>query len=399
MPVRVLHIVANMNRGGLENFLMNVYRTLDKEQVQFDFLVTREVQGAFDEEIRSLGGKIYNIPQMAKVGYYQYKKTLYHFFKTHPEYHVVHCHRDALCGIYLREAKRAGISVRIAHSHTSKIGEPISIKGFLKSGVKQYFKYVTRKYCTNSFACAQLAGEWLFGKGGKQEKFQVLNNGIDIHNYTYSEEIREQVRETLGIEKQGFLIGHVGRFYYPKNHEFLIQVFQQVQEVVPQSHLCLVGNGELEKTVRQQVKALGLEEHVRFLGVREDVNQLLQAFDIFVFPSRFEGIPVTLVEAQASGVRCIVSDRITQEADIGLNLLEYLPIENSKVWAEILCRQYSALEQLRVQRRSNKEQIIQSGYDIQTTAGLLQQFYRNQYYIKKEKRDATTTNGVYTNVQ
>ncbi|WP_053984391.1 glycosyltransferase family 1 protein [Niameybacter massiliensis] len=380
-PVRVLHIVANMNRGGLENFLMNVYRTIDREQIQFDFLVTREIQGVFDEEICVLGGKIYNIPAMTKVGYWKYKKNVYEFFKAHEAYQIVHCHRDALGGVYLKQAYKAHVPFRIAHSHTGKIGEPRSIEGIIRSIIKASLKPLLNKYSTQRFACGKDAGAWLFGK---KYNFQVINNGVNIEQYTYSKNIRQEIRQELDIDDQSFLLGHVGRFCYPKNHKFLIHMFSQLVQIIPQCKLCLVGTGELEEEIKALVHKLGLVDKVIFLGVREDVSRLLNAFDLFLFPSLLEGIPVTLIEAQVSGLSCIVSDKVTEEADLGIQLIEYLPINEVTSWLGTIASRLKEIDELREKRCTQIDSIRQRGYDSIQTAKYLETFYTN--YSQKEGR-------------
>lgn len=396
MPVRVLHIVANMNRGGLENFLMNVYRTLDREQIQFDFLVTREVVGAFDEEIRLLGGKVYNIPAMTQVGYWKYKKSVYQFFKEHPEYQIVHCHRDALGGIYLKQAYKAQIPTRVAHSHTSKIGEPKSIKGILRSVIKAGLKPLLNKYSTHHFACGTNAGEWLFGKS---IPVQVINNGIELNKYRYTIQTKRQVREELGVDEKTLLIGHVGRFCYPKNHTFLIDIVSQLVQVIPNCKLCLVGEGELEVSIRSKVQTLGLENKVLFLGVREDVPRILNAFDLFVFPSLLEGIPVTLIEAQASGLQCLVSNQITSEADLGIHLTQYLPIDTVVPWIETIKGLTQKMDNMRATRYTNDLQIRLRGYDILQTTKYLENFYIEQYKQNRGDANESNTHCVYANIQ
>lgn len=373
-PIRVLHIVGIMNMGGIENLLMNVYRKIDKEKVQFDFLVTREEDGVFDEEIRSLGGKIYNIPAMSKIGYVRYKKRIYRFLKQNYEYKIVHCHRDALCSIYLKQAKKAKIPVRIAHSHNTKLIEPNTIKGKINLLIKNYFKLFTNMYATEYFACGYEAGIWLYGAKIANQKVKIINNGIDTGEYKYNRAIAKEIRESLGIKDDTLVIGHVGRFELQKNHRFLIEIFMQIVKKVPESKLLLIGQGSLEPDIRKQVKIANLEEKVVFLGIRNDVNKLLMGMDVFVFPSLFEGLPVSLIETQASGIKSIISDTISKEVDLKYGLISRIPLNNINKWVEEIMSVSSANVESRELANSK---IKQSEYEIMNTVSFLENFYIN----------------------
>ena len=371
--IRILHIVANMNRGGIENFLMNVYRAINREKVQFDFLVTRNVVGAFDQEIEAKGGKIYHIPVLGEVGARQYKQNLRVFFQNCP-YTIIHVHRDALGGIYLKEARKAGVAIRIAHSHSSKIGEPLTLTGMVKASIKTWYKYQLRREATHYFACSKVAGRWLFGQSVNKPIYYIPN-GINLQDYTYNEVTRKAVRKQYGLASEHFVIGNVSRFYYPKNHQFLIEVFSQVVKRIPDSRLVLVGEGELETAIRQQVSDLGIEAYVQFLGVLEDVGQVLSAFDLFVLPSRYEGLPLTLVEAQTSGLACLVSDKITSEATLDAQLVQNLSITDADVWVKQIEKAYEDRKIRKATRRSQSQVLKGSQYDIQEITGELEKIY------------------------
>lgn len=361
-PIRVLHIVGIMNMGGIENFLMNVYRKLDKNQIQFDFLVTREEEGIFDEEIRDMGGIIYNIPHMATVGIHRYRRNLLRFFKSHSEFRVVHCHRDALCGVYLREAKKAKIPVRIAHSHTIQLAEGKGITAILKTFIKKYFMTYIKDSTTHYFACSEEAGKWLFGKKIARNQLQVVKNGIDVPKYIFKDESRQSIRKELNIGEETILVGHVGRMEEPKNHEFLIDIFKNLCSTTNLDiKLCLVGEGKLEKLLKDKAKILGIEDKIIWLGLRKDVNRLMMGFDIFLFPSLFEGLGIVLIEAQATGLGCLVSDKIPKEVDMGMNLVVRIEIEDSSKWVQEIS---NYIKDRSEKRTSNLDKIRCKGYDI-----------------------------------
>jgi glycosyltransferase involved in cell wall biosynthesis len=309
-PIRILQVVTIMNRGGLETMLMNYYRQVDRTKIQFDFMVHRNEEGHYDKEIIDLGGKLFRMPQIRPGNYRLYFKQLDEFFKKHSYYKVVHSHINENSSFVLRAANRADIPCRIAHSHLSDLGLD------LKYPFRLYARSVMKNNPNNYFACSKKAGEWLFGKNHPDRgDIKVLNNAVDVKKFKFNEQVRARVRNELQTGNK-LVIGHIGRINKQKNHDFLIDIFKEVQEREPDSLLVLAGEGHLRKAVEQKVKSLGLSEHVRFLGVREDVADLFQSFDLFLFPSLFEGLPVVLVEAQAAGLNCIVSDTITKETDI-----------------------------------------------------------------------------------
>lgn len=371
MSIRILHIVGIMNVGGIETLLMNIYRNIDKEKIQFDFLVTREEKGFFDDEILSFGGKIYNIPSLKKVGFRQYKNNLLNFFQTHREYNIVHCHRDALCALYLREAKKAKIPIRIAHCHTTKIIEPKGVKGSINTLIKKYFKCISTKYATNYFACSKESAVWLFGKSIGQSAY-ILKNGIYLDNYAYDICLRNKVRQELNISDDTFLLGHVGSFTLPKNHNFIIKVFSNLKQQKNNVKLLLVGSGNLEGQIRENIKYLGIEDDVIFLGVRNDVNKLLMAIDLFVFPSLFEGLGIALLEAQATGLECLISSNIPNEVDMGLNLLHRIPL-NEELWVNFINENKKEITTVR--RFSNLSKVRENGYDIVKSIGEIEELY------------------------
>ena len=370
--MRILHIVGPMNLGGIENFLMNVYRVIDHSQVQFDFLVTREQQGIFDKEINLLGGKIYNIPYIKKVGLLKYIKILNEFFRTHPEYKIVHCHMNATAGLYLPIARINGIPVRIAHGHSAAFSQNPKIIEYVEFLFKKLLKLFVNSNATHYFACGYDAGVWLYGKKIADYDLNIVRNGVNTRRFQYEENIAHKIRNELSITDNTLVIGHVGNMSSPKNHKFLIDVYEALLHRVPNSILCLVGDGTLRTTIQDYVNDKNLTGKVKFLGSRNDVPDLLRAFDIFVMPSIFEGLPVSVIEAQAATLPCILSDRITTEVDMGMGLTHFIGLEQSPAaWAEIIIKNKSKNRNISIQP------LIEHGYDIKTTAEWLQSFYLN----------------------
>lgn len=271
-----------MNQGGVENFIMNFYRKIDKSQIQLDFLVNRE--GYFDDEIKKMGGKIYYVPALQKVGQIKYQKNLDKFFRKHREYKIVHSHLNQVTGLILERAKKANIPVRIAHSHNSKSPKNIIIKC--------YKNYLGNKIFNNAnvyFACSKLAADWLFKKNS--EKAIIINNAIDVDKFIYDQEKRKNIRQKLNIiNDETMLIGHVGRFNKQKNHQFLLKVFKELSNKKNNCMLLLIGEGKLKNKIIKLIHKYGLENKVKLLGTRKDVNDILQGIDILLFPSLYERI-------------------------------------------------------------------------------------------------------------
>lgn len=320
-PIRVAQIVGKMNGGGVEAVVMNYYRHIDRGKVQFDFLVDSDSTLVPRDEIESLGGRVFEIPPYQHVA--EYQRELQRLFKQEG-WKIVHSHINALSVLPLFAAKKAGVPVRIAHSHsTSGKGE------YAKNALKAVLKTQSNRYPTHRFACSGYAGEWLFGKGAE---FEVMYNAIDLDRFRFNAEARAQARADLGLVGNQFAIGHVGRFTAQKNHAFLIDVFSQVAKRRDDAVLLLVGTGEAGASVKALVDERGLTDRVKLLGQRSDVNRLYQAFDAFALPSLYEGLCLVGVEAQVSGLPCLLSDVITREVDV-TGECEFLPIDNSAVWA------------------------------------------------------------------
>ena len=362
-PVRVLHVLHSMNCGGAETLLMHLYRNTDREKVQFDFLVNVFDEMFYEKEIEALGGRIYRMPFLTKTTPPVYEKNLVRFFREH-DTQVVHSHLETTTGLILRAAKKAGVPVRIAHSHNSR---------FTRTGLAALPENLFKAYCrtkivpnaTKLYGCSELANRWLYGKHAGES--ELLQNGIDTEGCRYSEAVRAEMRAALSLENET-VFGHVGRFNDQKNHFFLIDVFAQYCKAHPESRLLLVGEGELRAQAEERAAALGAADKIQFLGLRKDVAKLLQAMDCFLLPSKFEGLPLVLVEAQAAGLPCLAADTVSQMADLSASDVRFVPLD-AAAWVQ-------AMENVPAKRYENADRIVaERGFDGRIQARKLQNFY------------------------
>ena len=359
--MRILQVVTHMERGGLESMLINYYRHIDREKVQFDFLTHRQERAAYDDEIEALGGRIYRLPRLVPWSK-SYLSELNRFFDEHPEYKIIHVHQDCLSSVILKAAAKHDVPVRIAHSHSANQDKNI------KYPIKLWYKRKIPRHATHLFACGKEAGDWMFSGA----PYQIVNNAIDAAAYTYDADKRGELRRQLVLADE-LVIGHVGNFTQPKNHPFLLEIFTALLKKEPNAVLLLVGSGEGMFKMQEKVQELGIAEHVRFLGVRSDVADLMQAMDVFVFPSLYEGLGIALIEAQAAGLPCVVSDTIPHEAYLtDLVDSESLSAPAEK-WAEKI------LANRAIPRTDRRAEIAAHGFDITTEAVKLQEFYLKAY--------------------
>lgn len=365
-PIRVLQCVAGLGHGGYESLLMNLYRHTDTRLVQFDFLSS--FPGVYEQEIEARGGRIHRIPFITQKGPFVYGRELGRVLAAHPEYRILHSHMDKFSGLLMRKARRAGVPVRIAHSHNTQ-----NEGGLAFQLVKNYYGRMVLPNATQLFACSQAAADWMFGPAAPRA--HILRNGVDPERFAVDPATRAAVRAELGLGPEAPVFGHVGRFTPQKNHAFLLDVFAAVAARAPGAALVLAGTGPLEEEMRAKAAALGLAGRVRFLGPRQDVPRLLQALDCFLFPSLHEGLPVTLVEAQAAGLPVIASAAITPEVCI-TPLVRLLPLaEPPAAWAGAAL---AAAQAARAHRASPAGALEAAGYDIRAAAAWLQQFYLEQ---------------------
>lgn len=362
-PIRILQVIGKMDRAGAETMIMNLYRTIDRSKIQFDFMVHSSEKGDYDEEILALGGIIYHVPYFNGANYFEYTQKWKEFFRSHSEHKIVHGHIGSSAAIYLKIAKKFG-KYTIAHSHA--LNSTIFSER-IKYGI---ISYPTRYIADYFLACSLLAGKDRFGeKVIKGDYFSVLKNAIQSDKFSYSEEIKQRKLQELGLEGK-FVIGHIGRLSLPKNHNFLIDIFKEVSQRESNAVLILIGVGPLENELKKKVLNLHLQEKVIFLGLRDDISELLQAMDVFVFPSLWEGLGVAVVEAQATGIPCVISDVIPEEVDINANLVQMLSLDKpASAWAD-------KISEVKISNRHSKQlEVVESGYDIMSTANWLQDFY------------------------
>lgn len=345
-----------MKRAGAETMIMQYLRQLVKDdRFEFSILVHGYDKGDYDNEIATFGVPIYHVPVRGKhpLTYtHEVKKVL----KTHPV-DIIHCNMDSACGDFLAIAEECGIQHRIAHSHTTKFQAQKGIKKIIGECSKRRI----HKVATKRLACSQKAGQWLF----EGDSFEIVNNAIDLSLYLPCKEIRQKKRKELGISEDTFVIGHVGRLCYEKNHRFLLQAFTQVKTRRPNSKLLLVGSGNLTDEIKAYAIELGISYDVMFLGLRSDIPELMQAMDCFVLPSLFEGMPVSGIEAQAAGLPCFFADTITPEICM-TNYAKRLSLEKIDDWVNEL-----SLTSTKNNAAESQKQLRDKGYDIECEASKL----------------------------
>ena len=364
MIKNILHVVQKMNRGGIETFIMNLYRNIDRTKYQFDFIVHTKEKGDYDDEIMSLGGRLFHIDPRG-MNIHQYKKNLVFFFESNSvNYSAVHQHVSSLTSIdVITLAKKYNIPIRIIHSHSSS-----TKGGWMHRILHLINKQRIGNVATDFFACSDVAAKWCFA-GTKSYKYCVIiKNGIEANKFSFDISMREKIRSELKILNSDLVIGHVGRFNYVKNHSFLIDVFSSFLNYEPNAKLILIGEGELLPIIQNKVIAMGLTNSVIFLGARADVADLLCAMDIFVFPSLYEGLPLALIEAQCSGLKLYCSDTVSSEVNVTQNV-DFLPLSDTpNSWANFIINDIH-----NIHRVDMTGLVRSSGYDISSVVGLFEQ--------------------------
>lgn len=359
-PIRVLIVDGKLISGGAEAFIMNVYRHIDRNVIQFDFLVHYKDRFFYDDEVERLGGKIFRLSFRNDHNIIKYIHELKIFFNSHKEYDVVWGHMDGLAPIYLKIAKTCGMKCTIAHSHIDHSEK--TFKGVIKSLLRRNIS----KYADYRFACSSLSGKYLFGKGD----FHVIPNAIDVKKFSFNGSVRNRIRD-INKWNESIVIGHVGRFFSQKNHSFIIEVFRHIAQLNDKFVLCLCGDGDDRVNIEKKVKEYGLSDKVLFTGSIHNINEYYQAFDLFILPSLYEGLPVSGIEAQTSGLKCIFSDTITPEACFIKDNVTYLPITpNSEIlWANKI------IELSNYTRKDMSMVICDKGYSIDYLAKKLTIFF------------------------
>ena len=365
---KILVFGITENPGGVESVIMNYYRNIDREKIQFDFLCNSEVV-AYEQEILKLGGNIYRITARSK-NYKKYREDLKEFFKRHAkEYTTIWVNVCSLANIdYLKYAKKYGIKYRIIHSHNSQNMDS-KIRGILH----RINRILIKKYATDFWACSKDAGNWFYNKKIiKSNRYLIVNNAIDTDKYKYNTEIRDEYRKKLKLE-DNLVIGNIGRLHFQKNQIFLLKIFEEIYKKNKNAKLLIIGQGEDENLLKEECKKRNLQDKVMFLGVRNDIPQLLQAMDIFIFPSLFEGLPLTLLEAQVSGLPIYTSKDVIPENIKMSDNLEFISLEkNEKEWAEII------LQKKEILRCSKDREIKEKGYDIKVEAKKIEKYFERE---------------------
>lgn len=361
MSTKVL-VIATTRLGyeGITSVIMNYYRNINLDKIKYDFILGSGAMDWVINEIKDKGGDIYNIPIRNK-NPLKYLFKLVRIIKKN-KYKIIHVHGNSST-IYLEmlAAKLSNVPIRIAHSHNSTCNHKF---------IHYLLKKPLNKIITNPIACSKLAGNWLYNK-----EYTIINNGIDIEKFIYNEKIRNEYRKKFDIENR-FVIGHIGHFSYQKNHEFLLNIFKEIYKKEPSAILILIGDGKLRKEIEDQIENLKIEKNVILLGKRDDIFNIIQAMDVFLFPSRFEGLPVSLVEVQAAGIQCIVSDAITKECNI-TGKVKYISLKKDKVyWAEEVVK----LNKYYI-RNDVKDKLLKSNFNIKNEVKKLEEIYLSNKYI------------------
>lgn len=378
--IYVLVLITAMDRAGAETMMMNYLRNVNRSNIQIDFLINRQAGTDYEEEIERLGSHVYHMCPLYPGQFWKYKKEFRQFLREHPKYQIIHSNLEERSYFALKIAKEEGVPVRIAHAHSVPHGRN------LKMIMRLYFRKKLQKYYTHAFACGERPAKWLFGS---MEDVTIMRNAVDTEQFRYDIDTRKKVREELGIGEQELVIGHVGRFIPEKNQKFLIEIFKNVNNQQRDSRLLLIGGGKpaaevkYKKQVEQQVKMLGLQNRVNFLGIRTDIDRLMQAMDVLVMPSVTEGIPVTLVEAQVSGLNCLISDAISGEVGITEQIQYQGLSDDEEDWANKILSLYYETKSLphqlqeRTAREGMADKVKEAGWDIKENARWLEEFYES----------------------
>ena len=360
--IRVLQVVSRMNQGGIENFIMNVYRNIDRDKVQFDFLVHHKDKSFFDDEIKRLGGNIYYFSVMDDKNIFKYIHNLCKFFKKHKEYKIIHGHLASMGFLYLTIAKINKVPIRIAHSHGTS--HTPDLKGYIKGVLFKFFKYPANFY----YACSTEAGKYMF----KNKKFEVIPNAVKLQKFLYNNDFRTEIRNELNLSDK-FVVLNVGRLNLQKNHTYILKIFKHIVEEKPKSALLIVGEGERKENIKKEIHRLGLNDNVYMLGIRDDVEKIYCASDAFLMPSLYEGLPVTGIEAQASGIKCFFSDTITREVELTKNATFLSLDELPHIWAKKILKTAQNYD------RKYDDSVLNTDFNIDALSKKMIDFYIKHY--------------------
>lgn len=356
-PIRILQIVSTIGRGsGVMQVIYNWHRNIDRTKIQFDYLCFLRSETPMQKEIEELGGKVYYIPWKGVFHLFSFIKQIFCFFKKY-KYNIIHSHVTQMNLFFYPVAKFYGVKEIIQHSHATKWSDK-----FLNGLRNRFFFFWIRPFITKNLACSDLAGKFLFKKD-----YTVINNGIDAEKFKFNEEIRIKVRKELNIENK-FVVGHVGRFSHEKNHEFLIDIFNEIYKQDKNSALLLVGDGSLKKEIEQKVNRLNLSNNVIFIGTKSNVCDYYQAMDVFILPSFHEGLGLVAIEAQCSDLPCFISTFVPNKTMI-CNATKISLNKSAKQWSEKILKYKNFV------RKDESERIKEKGFDIKIIANQIQGIY------------------------
>ena len=362
-PIRILHVLNGLECGGAETLVMNLFRNIDRTKVMFDFVVHTAKEGFYEKEALNLGARIFRLPAYKIYNHIGYCKAWKNLLSQHPEWRTVHGHVYSIASVYLKIAKEKGRTT-ICHCHGVSNGNG------LKGKIKDLYKLNICKYSDYKLACSESSALWMYGKKAVAEKkTKVLYNGIDLSKYSFDHKERVAVREKYGIREDTVLLGHTGRFSDCKNHSFLIDVFKEYNKKNPNSMLMLIGDGERRKNIEEQVVNAGLENKVVFTGIQANVSRYLQAMDLFLFPSLYEGLGIALIEAQANGLRCVVTDSESVPKESNISGETDFELLKSDLWVKAIERG------LKKGRIKDTGYLKNSPYDIRYSVGMLSDIY------------------------
>ena len=371
-PLRILHVIHGMEPGGAQALVMNIYRHIDRSQVQFDFAVRSHQPEYYDEEINTLGGRLFRVPWISDnpLSIFRYVRSFEALLREKGPFAGLHSHVGVFSGHVLPLGKDAGIPLRIAHGHSASLSK----SSILRKSWAIIMRKRIRASATHLLACSQTAAEWLYGPHWRRDsRTSLIPNAIDITAYEGIHDNRGELRRRLELPLDGPLVGHIGRFESVKNHAFLLEVFSAFLEICPAAKLILIGEGTLHGKIQRQAIENGIERAVYFLGVRSDIPQILGSLDLFVLPSLYEGLGIALIEAQAAGVPCLVSKTVPLEADLGLDLVQFEDLEAGiGEWVRSMLK----LKEKKAPAWEKRKATLQNAdYDIQDTVHRLYQLY------------------------
>ncbi len=363
-PIRILHYIGSLNIGGSQMMIMNVYRNIDRKKIQFDFLIDRKNEKYFAKEIKSLGGRVYVFDEYFNgKNYFKFKRQWADFFKSHPEYIIIHCHVRSVASIVLKIAKRNGLKT-ICHSHSTSNGKGVKVVA------KRFFQRRIKDYSDYCFACSEESAKWLYGEEiAKSDKCVIVKNAIDASKYSFNKDTRMRVRKNLGVDDK-IVLGQVGRIEAVKNYGFSLDLLKRLLDQNNRYHLLIVGTGSLKGDILKKAEALNIKKCITILENRNDVNEIMQAMDIFIMPSLWEGLPVALVEAQAASLPCVISDNIT-DGIIDRPRVFKISVMDLDAWLDRLAK----LSYDPSIRNDNEKIIIRSGFDIKHNVAILEDYY------------------------